>query len=100
MELRQVFDDLVRFDTVRWNAIDARLRLESGVPLGGASQAVDRLDRAGRCRRVANPADRRSSILELTADGEQLLAAAGTVFEQQLGSPYPAESLPEKELRR
>jgi DNA-binding MarR family transcriptional regulator len=93
-DLRQVFDDLVRFETILWGAIDGRLQEECGVGLaslnamlvidatplcrvhdiaravaitvGGASQAVDRLESAGLCARRANPSDRRSSIVELT----------------------------------
>ena len=112
MELRQVFDDLVRFETVLWNSVDARLRRECDVSLGsfnlmliidqtpqcrvqdiasalaitvgGTSQAVDRLEAAGWCARSANPHDRRSSILELTATGTVLFATAGEVFDTEL----------------
>ena len=94
---RQVFDDLVRFETILWGAIDGRLQEECGIGLaslngmlvidatplcrvhdiaravaitvGGASQAVDRLESAGLCARRANPSDRRSSIVELTPEG-------------------------------
>ena len=87
-DLRQVFDDLVRFETILWGAVDGRLQDECGVGLaslngmlvidatplcrvhdiaravaitvGGASQAVDRLESAGLCARRANPSDRRS----------------------------------------
>src|ERR1700685_1696909 len=99
-DLRQVFDDLVRFETMLWGAIDARLQKECGVGLaslngmlvidatplcrvhdiaravaitvGGASQAVDRLESAGLCARRANPSDRRSSIVGLTPEGKEL----------------------------
>ena len=112
MELRQVFDDLVRFETVLWAGLDARLRKECDVPLGGlnvmmiidatpqcrvqdiasalcitvggTSQAVDRLEATGRCVRRANPGDRRSSILELTPAGSALLDTAGVVFDDEL----------------
>lgn len=95
-----------------WAAIDERLRSECGLNLasfnamlvidktpvcrvldiaqavaitvGGASQAVDRLERAGWCARTANPADRRSSVLELTPDGKRLLGRASPVFNQEL----------------
>jgi len=111
---RQVFDDLVRFETVLWNAVDVRLREESGLPLGsmdvmmvvertpacrvndiadaleitvgGTSQAVDRLAAKGLCERRANPADRRSSIVELTAAGRELLGVAKAVFDRELES--------------
>lgn len=112
VDLRRVFDDLVRFETVLWAEVDARLRRECELPLGslnvmmvvdattqcrvydiaraleitvgGVSQAVDRLVAAGRCVRRANPADRRSSIVELTAVGHTLLGKAVTVFDEEL----------------
>lgn len=112
VDLRRVFDDLVRFETILWNAVDARLQRECGVSLsslnamlviastpscrvheiahavaitvGGASQAVDRLEAAGQCVRRPNPLDRRSSILELTPAGQELLNRAGAVFDQEL----------------
>ena len=125
MELRQVFDDLVRFETVLWAALDTLLRKECHVALGsfnvmmiidatpqcrvqdiasalcitvgGTSQAVDRLEAAGRCVRRANPEDRRSSILELTPAGTELLASAGVVFDAELqrllGAPLSATAL-------
>jgi DNA-binding MarR family transcriptional regulator len=123
--LRQVFDDLVRFETILWGAVDGRLQDECGVSLaslnamlvidatprcrvhdiaravaitvGGASQAVDRLESAGLCARRANPADRRSSIVELTAQGKQLLGTAAPVFDRELdrllGASLPATAL-------
>src|SRR3954463_15125232 len=111
-DLRQVFDDLVRFETVLWGSLDARLRQECEIGLGsfntmlvisqtpqcrvqdiaaalaitvgGTSQAVDRVEAAGWCIRKANPEDRRSSILELTPAGEARLATAGVVFDDEL----------------
>ena len=111
-DLREVFDNLVRFETILWNTIDARLRRDCGIPLGsfnvmlivaatpscrvydiatalaitvgGTSQAVDRIENAGLCLRRPNPDDRRSSILELTSAGQDLLASAGIVFDQEL----------------
>ncbi|QMU80366.1 winged helix-turn-helix transcriptional regulator [Streptacidiphilus sp. PB12-B1b] len=125
MQLRQVFDDLVRFETVLWNSVDARLRQECSLPLGslnvmmaiastpscrvydianalaitvgGTSQAVDRIEALGYCARRPNPADRRSSILELTEAGEELLATAGAVFDRELESLLRAP-LSESEL--
>ncbi len=111
-DLRRLFDDLVRFETGLWDAVDARLRSELELPLvnfdpmqviartspcrvhdvasqlaitvGGASKAVDRIEAAGHCARRANPDDRRSQIVELTPSGERLLDAAGAVFEEEL----------------
>ncbi len=112
MDLRQLFDDLVRFETDLWNEIDARLRRECGVPLGslevmrvigrvehcrvndiaaalsitvgGASQAVDRLEKRGHCARGPHPADRRSSSVTLTDAGRDVVNAAIPVFDQEL----------------
>ena len=127
MDLRQAFDDLVRFESVLWAALDRRLRTECGLTLGalnvmmvvdstpqcrvydiaaalaitvgGASQAIDRLEAAGWCRRRPNPEDRRSSILELTDDGTALLAKAAPVFdsdlERFLSAPLSATALEE-----
>jgi MarR family transcriptional regulator, organic hydroperoxide resistance regulator len=111
-DLRQVFDDLVRFETALWNEVDLRLRKDCDVTLGsvnammvidttprcrvqdiatalaitvgGTSQAVDRLETAGWCQRRPNPDDRRSSILELTTSGTELLVRATTVFDREL----------------
>jgi DNA-binding MarR family transcriptional regulator len=111
-DLPQVFDDLVRFETILWNEVDERLQKECGVGLaslngmlvidstplcrvhdiaqavaitvGGASQFVDRLESAGLCARRANPSDRRSSIVELTPEGVELLRIAMPVFDRQL----------------
>jgi DNA-binding MarR family transcriptional regulator len=125
MELRQVFDDLVRFETDLWNQIDAVLLRECGVPLGnlnvmmvlrrtrlcrvndiaaalsitvgGASQAVDRLEKRGHCARRRHPTDRRSSIVELTPAGQALLDAADPVFDRELaarlGAPLAGPAL-------
>jgi DNA-binding MarR family transcriptional regulator len=118
VDLRDVFDDLVRFETVLWNTVDSRLQRDCGVTLsslnvmmviaatpscrvidianalsitvGGTSQAVDRLEASGSCVRHPNPADRRSSILELTAAGQELLATTGGVFDEELETFFQA----------
>lgn len=112
MDLRRLFDDLVRFETELWNAVDARLQRDRGLSLGsfevmsvvartpscrvndiaaalsitvgGASQAVDRIAGRGNLVRRPNPADRRSSVVELTAVGRELVEAARGVFDQEL----------------
>ena len=111
-DLKQLFNDLIRFEIDLWNAIDARLRDEFGLPLGnfdamqvivrtpscrvfdiarelaitvgGTSKVVDRIEAAGHCVRRSNPDDRRSSIVELTPAGEVVLAEATTAFESEL----------------
>jgi len=111
-DLLDLFHQLIRFETELWNAVDARLRAEVGLPLsrlepmqviarrpscrvydiaeelsitiGGTSKLVDRIEAAGYCVRRANPDDRRSSIIELTASGRRVLAKAAKVFENEL----------------
>ncbi len=110
--LKTLFHELIRFETELWNAIDARLRSEHDLPLtwfepmqvmarypvcrvydiagelsitpGGTSKLVDRIEAAGLCRRQANPADRRSHLIELTPAGKRLLAGATRTFEDEL----------------
>jgi DNA-binding MarR family transcriptional regulator len=124
-DLLDLFHQLIRFETELWNAVDARLRAELSLPLsrlepmqvmaarpscrvydiaaelsitiGGTSKLVDRIEAAGYCVRRANPKDRRSSIIELTASGRRVLAKATKVFEDELrariGSAVPQRSL-------
>jgi DNA-binding MarR family transcriptional regulator len=112
VDLRQLFDDLVRFETDLWVEVDSRLQRDAGVSLGnvnvmlvlertqacrvndiaaalsitvgGASQAVDRLEKRGHCSRKPSPTDRRSSIVELTPAGQALLLLAGPIFDEEL----------------
>jgi DNA-binding MarR family transcriptional regulator len=111
-DLLDLFHQLVRFETEIWNAVDARLRADFGLPLtrlepmqviarhpscrvndiaeelsitiGGTSKLVDRIEAAGYCVRSANPDDGRSSIIELTAAGRRVLAKAAKAFEDEL----------------
>jgi DNA-binding MarR family transcriptional regulator len=124
-DLKTLFNELVRFEVETWGAVDARLREEHRLPLnryeamrvvgshpncrvydiveelsvttGGASKLVDNLERGGYCRRRANPNDRRSSIIELTAAGKRLLDKATRTVERELetriGSALPDRSL-------
>jgi MarR family transcriptional regulator, organic hydroperoxide resistance regulator len=126
-DLRQVFDDLIRFEIEMWNAIDARLKKDFNLPLthfepmlvidrhpdcrvydiaselkittGGTSKLVDRIEASGYCRRLPNPADRRSSVLELTDAGRSLLAEAGEAFDQEL-QHWLGSAVPERTLRQ
>jgi DNA-binding MarR family transcriptional regulator len=124
-DLRQLFNEIVRFEIELWNAVEARLKAEFGLPLthfepmsvmkrlgpcrvydiaselrittGGASKLVDRLEANGHCRRRPNPADRRSSLLELTPAGRRLFASAGAAFddelERRLGAPLSERTM-------
>ena len=121
-----VFLDLVRVETRLYNALNTRLRAAQGLTLGqfefldlidrtpgcrvldivtdvaitvgAVSKAVDRLVAAGWCVRVAHPDDRRSSILQLTPEGEQILAASRPTVEKELAAL--TASVPRDELTR
>jgi MarR family transcriptional regulator, organic hydroperoxide resistance regulator len=126
-ELRQVFNDIVRFEIELWNAVDVRLKNEVGLPLthfepmlvidrlpgcrvydiagelgittGGTSKLVDRIEASGYCRRLPNPGDRRSSLLELTPEGQRMLARAGALFDDEL-QRLLGSAVPERTLRQ
>jgi DNA-binding MarR family transcriptional regulator len=126
-DLRQLFNDLIRFEIELWNAVDARLKSEFELPLthfepmsvidrlpgcrvydiagelgittGGASKLVDRIEASGYCRRLPNPADRRSSLLELTPEGQRLLAEAEAAFGEEL-QRWLGAAVPERTLRQ
>ena len=134
VDLRALFRDLVRLETEVWNRVDARIATEHGLPLswleimdviaatpgcrvldvadglritvGGASKVVDKLQAAGWVRRRPNPTDGRSSLLELTRNGERLRRAADATLAAELaarlGSAGPAVDLPRlaADLRR
>jgi DNA-binding MarR family transcriptional regulator len=126
-DLRHVFSELIRFEIELWNAVDARLKREFGLPLthfepmsvmdrlpkcrvydiaselgittGGTSKLVDRIEASGYCRRLPNPEDRRSSLLELTPAGKRLFAEAGEAFDDELERRLGA-AVPERTLRQ
>jgi MarR family multiple antibiotic resistance transcriptional regulator len=99
------FDVLVRYEIALWNAVDQELARQElislahlhalrvvdryqgrarvqevsddiGITVGAASKLVDRLERAGLAVRRPNPDNRRSSLVALTADGQQAFADA------------------------
>jgi DNA-binding MarR family transcriptional regulator len=126
-ELRQLFNEVIRFEIEIWNGVDARLRSDFNLPLthfepmsvidrlgscrvyeiatelvittGGASKLIDRIEADGLCRRRPNPDDRRSSLLELTPAGRNLLHDASAAFDDELArrlgglSPRAVEQL-------
>jgi DNA-binding MarR family transcriptional regulator len=62
---------------------------------------VDHLEKAGLVTRRRNPADRRVSLIELTADGEQRLAKAEDRFVELRDDVFAKLPEPEREqLRR
>jgi DNA-binding MarR family transcriptional regulator len=125
-DLRELFHQLIRFETELWDGIDRRLRAGHGLPMGtfdtmrviervpgcrvqdiaaelaitvgAASKVVDRIEAAGHCARRANPGDRRSSLVELTPAGAELLAAAGVTFDAELRLRL-GDALPDRTLR-
>ena len=112
VDFRQAFDDLVRFETELWNALNARLVAESEITLGafnvllivsdrptcrvqdlaaalaitvgGVSQAVDRVEARGFLVRTPNPTNRRSSYLSITDSGRSALKRAVGIFDEEL----------------
>jgi MarR family transcriptional regulator, organic hydroperoxide resistance regulator len=61
-----------------------------GISAGGASKLVDRLENMGLCRRAANPADRRSSLLELTESGRQVYDEAAHAVMDEVALQFGA----------
>jgi MarR family transcriptional regulator, organic hydroperoxide resistance regulator len=124
-DLRTFFSELVRLETELWDAVEERLQKDHGVNLptfefvqvisrvhgcrvqdiaaelsitvGGTSKIVDRIEAAGLCVRRANPSDRRSSIIELTAAGKRLATRAAATVDDELrrrvGTAMPDRSL-------
>ncbi|MBD8519190.1 MarR family transcriptional regulator [Plantibacter sp. CFBP 8804] len=115
-DLRVLYHDLVRFETELWAGVDARLRSDCDLQLtwfeimqllrhregqrvqdvaeefvitvGGASKVIDRIEKAGFCRRVPNPHDRRSALIVLTSAGTTKVDDAAPVFEDELAQRF------------
>jgi MarR family transcriptional regulator, organic hydroperoxide resistance regulator len=111
-DLRRVFSDVRRVRAQLETAVNLRLQSELGLPLvlfesmtaiadveicrvqelatglgvsaGNASKLADRLCAFGYCRRLPNPEDRRSSLLQLTPTGQRKLAVAERSVDQEL----------------
>jgi MarR family transcriptional regulator, organic hydroperoxide resistance regulator len=111
-DLRRIFSDVGRVHAQLEAAVSIRLRSELDLPVvlfealaviaeveqcrvhdlaaglcvsaGGASKLVDRLAALGCCRRLPNPDDRRSSLVELTPAGQRRLAEAGRSVDEEL----------------
>jgi MarR family transcriptional regulator, organic hydroperoxide resistance regulator len=126
-DLRDLFNDIVRFEIELWNAVEARLKSDFNLPLthfepmsvidrlpacrvydiaaelcittGGTSKLVDRIEASGYCRRLPNPDDRRSSLLELTPAGQEILLAASAAVDEEL-ERWLGRAVPERTLRQ
>jgi DNA-binding MarR family transcriptional regulator len=111
-DLRRVFSDVGRVQAQLETAVNLRLRTELGLPLvlfecmtaiadaescrvqelaaglgvsaGSASKLADRLCALGYCRRLRNPRDRRSCLLQLTSAGQRELAVAERSVDHEL----------------
>jgi MarR family transcriptional regulator, organic hydroperoxide resistance regulator len=111
-DLRRIFNDLGRVHAKLALPVNRRLRSEFGlsvvllelmtaiadtpecrvhdlaaelaVSTGGASKLVDRLEALGLCRRLPNPSDRRSSLVELTAQGGRTCTRARQAVDEEL----------------
>ena len=119
-----LFSTLTRLETELWDAVDARVRQECGLPLGrfeamvvvsslgmcrvfdiasalaitvgGASKLVDRVEAAGYCSRKINPGDRRSSLLDLTEEGKAVVARGRAVIEAELDNWFTPALSPQE----
>jgi len=104
-----VFTDLVRVETRLYNAVAERVRAEAGagaghfellryvrdhpdarvadlasafaIGVGTTSKIADRLEKEGWLERRPNPANRRSSLLALTPEGESVVSRAEPVWQ-------------------
>jgi len=112
-----LFTEFVRLEIEVWNSLDADLQVSAGITLaqfqalsairknagsarvqdisaelmitvGATSKLVDRLERDGLAVRSANPDDRRSSVINLSASGESALNAADNAAEQHLRTVF------------
>jgi DNA-binding MarR family transcriptional regulator len=120
-----LFTDLVRVETRLYNAVAERLKAETDVGaghfellrylrdhpdarvadvaatfaigVGTTSKIVDRLEKQGWLERRPNPANRRSSLLALTPEGESVVSRAEPVWQaaihEILGATVTAKEL-------
>jgi DNA-binding MarR family transcriptional regulator len=115
MDLAVLFERFVRLQVELFDAVDGRLRREldvlliallplrvvaahpegcrvqeiadgTGLTVGGASKSADRLEREGWARRVDNPADRRSSLVQLTDRGGRIVEAGSAIIRDELAA--------------
>ncbi|MFF3574618.1 MarR family winged helix-turn-helix transcriptional regulator [Nocardia jiangxiensis] len=107
--LDTLFTDLVRAETRLYNAVAERLKGQAGVAaghfellryvrdhpdarvadvastfaigVGTTSKIVDRMEKQGWIERRPNPANRRSSLLALTSEGEAVASRAEPIWQ-------------------
>ncbi len=72
---------------------------ELGITTGGTSKLVDRIEAGGYGRRLPNPQDRRSSLLELAPEGRRLFGEAAEAFDDELRRRL-STAVPERTLRQ
>lgn len=114
-------EELVRYETLLWNALDRSLTSEGsaslatlltlrhleqrdgrgrvqdlatylGVTVGAASKIVDRLERKGLVERRPHPDDRRSALISVTTDGARTMARSTAAAESTLAKLLPADA--------
>jgi DNA-binding MarR family transcriptional regulator len=76
----EVLDVIGREGTCRVTYIAEEL----GITWGGASKLVDRLEAARLCKRLPNPEDGRSSLIEISAAGKRTLTKATRIVSDEL----------------
>jgi DNA-binding MarR family transcriptional regulator len=118
----EFFDVLVRYEIALWNAVNRELGRQDqislgqlhalrvvgsyggqarvqdlssdiGITVGAASKLADRLERDGLASRSPNPANRRSSLIALTAVGQQALASAMDVYSRAVARAVGEEDV-------
>jgi len=118
----EFFDVLVRYEIALWNAVNRELGRQDqislgqlhalrvvgsygglarvqdlssdiGITVGAASKLADRLERDGLASRSPNPANRRSSLIALTAAGQQALASAMDVYSRAVAQAVGEEDV-------
>ncbi|MFD7311274.1 MarR family winged helix-turn-helix transcriptional regulator [Promicromonospora sp. NPDC059942] len=124
----RLLDDLVRVEVRLYTLLDARLRAAHGhglgrvdllravdavprcrvsdlvrrlgITVGAASKGVDRQVRDGLVRRQANPEDGRSSFLELTPAGRQVLDEMLPTLDRETAEVLRGTGVPDGDLAR
>lgn len=118
----EFFDVLVRYEVALWSAVDRELgrrgqvnlaelhalrilgrydgaaRVQDlsddiGITVGAASKLVDRLERDELASRRPNPGNRRSSLIALTAAGQQALASGMKVWSSAVATAVGEEDV-------